>query len=150
MNPTESKLWHFSVRRAMAYIQPTAKTEDGFYISIEPIEVVSIADTGAFTRALRQMLSLGNPIVPTPDRDNPPKSSLLEKAKVKSISQFQRIAQEWEITARDGIYTIGKMRRSTAYRGCWEDDPATNETLGLLTTLDEVANRVVQRVQAAK
>lgn len=147
MNTDELKLWSFFVRQGMAYLQPTAKTEAGFFVSTEPVVVVSIQDTELFQKALKEIIGKGNPLVATPLRDAPSKSTLLIKANVKTVAQFEKDAQSWQIEAMDGMYTINQMRRNIG-RG-WENDPEKETSLPLQPSLDEVAKHVVVRVQAA-
>jgi len=47
-----TKLWHIYIRSGMAYIPVVAKTVAGFYLEVEPVEVVHLSDKLALIAAL--------------------------------------------------------------------------------------------------
>lgn len=129
----------------MVYVPTVAQAEAGPRLGIDPVAVVSVTDTEALQRAIKEAMSKGNPIIPAVTRDTFPKPVVLKYAKVKSWSAFERGTLLWTIVAKAGNYEI-KPGRKRPDRG-WEDDPEKIESLPPGTTLDEVAKRVVVLVQ---
>jgi hypothetical protein len=130
-----------------AYVPTVARTEAGFYLSIDPVEVVSAVDTEALRNAIKQAIIRGNPKVPTPSPADFPKPVVLKYAKVKTSSAFERGCSNWTIEETDGLYQI-KRGRKRADRG-WEDDPAQIETLPPGTGIDEIAQRAAVAMKSA-
>jgi hypothetical protein len=66
-------LWHLYLRKGTAYI-PTVSLPAGagYYLDIDPVEVVPAADSEALRHAVKQAIGRGNPRVPTPPRDAAP------------------------------------------------------------------------------
>ena len=60
--------WGLFVRRDVAYIPTSARTESGFYLDVEPVEIAEINDTETFKEAVKAALSRGNPKMATPKR----------------------------------------------------------------------------------
>lgn len=106
-------LWHFYLRKGAAYVPTVAQTEAGFYMDIEPVEVVPLSNMEALQRAVKQAISRGNPRVSTPSRATFPKPVVLSHAKVKSWSTFEESASCWQIVEKDGSYQMGPMRTSS-------------------------------------
>src|ERR1051325_10525742 len=102
-------LWLLIVRKGKAFVPTMARTEAGFYMGIDPVEVVDMFDKTALEQAMLRAIARGNPTVPTPARDNYP-DVLLKYAKVKSLSSFERHAQTWKIAARENTYLIASYR----------------------------------------
>jgi hypothetical protein len=148
MRQYELKVWSFYVRKRVAYISHTAKTAAGFFVNVEPTHVVAVSDTEELTCALRNVLSHGNPSVPTPAQSEYVKPFVLAHAKVKSWTTFQKESQSWKIVVQNGTYRIQQMRLRSDARG-FEDDPSKIETMIAWPTLDEVAKRATVLVQAA-
>lgn len=148
MNQSDLKVWSFYVHKGTAYISVTGKTTAGFFMNVEPVHVVPASDVEALKQALNDVMKQGNPTVPTLMRHEYPKPFVLKYAKVKSLSAFEKDAQAWDITAKDGVYKIQQMRRRADNRG-FEDDPSRTETLPPGTTLDDVAERAASLVHAA-
>jgi len=94
------------VRKRKAYVPTMAKTEAGFYLGMEPIEVVDTADRQDVENAVMRAIATGNPVMPTPSRDNYTPDPLLKSANVKSLSTFEKSAQRWQLTKRQGAYEI--------------------------------------------
>ncbi len=135
----------------MVYVPTVAQAEAGghlgYFMNIDPVEVVSVTDTENLQRAIKAAINKGNPVVPAPTRDTFPKPVLPKYAKVKSWSAFERGTLPWTIEEKSGIYQIAPGRKRPD-RG-WEDDPTKIESLPPGTTLDEVARRVVALVQSS-
>jgi hypothetical protein len=138
-------LSHLYLRNGTVYLPTVAKTEAGFYMDVEPVRVVSATDSKALQGAIVEVMSKGNPTVPTPARASFPKPILLNYARVKSWSDFEKNALVWTIEETDGIYQI-KPGRRRADRG-WEDDPGRIESLPSGTVLGTVAQRAADLVR---
>jgi hypothetical protein len=66
--PYSIMLWNFYLRNGTAYVPTVAQTEAGFYLDVEPVEVVPATDFQALQQAIKRSLNRGNPKVPTPSR----------------------------------------------------------------------------------
>lgn len=128
------------LRKGVVFVPTVARTEAGYYMGIEPLRVVPVDDSAAVQAAIKDAMSAGNPIVPTPTRANFPESNLLKYAKVRSWSAFEKNALNWTIDENAGIYKICPGRRHP--EGGWEDDPERIETLPADATIEQVARRV--------
>ncbi len=140
--------WGLFVRGRVAYIPTSAKTEAGFYLEIEPIEVTEVDDNEKFKKALKVSLLRGNPSVATPRREDYGKPPLLKYAKVKSWSQMERESSYWGITENGGHYEYGRYKRRSD-KG-WEENPASIVKLAPGLTIDEVVEQIVRSVQSPR
>jgi hypothetical protein len=134
-------LWHVYLRKGTAYVPTVAQTEAGFYTDIEPVAVVPVTDSAALENAVKVAMSKGNPVVPTPTRAAFPKPVVLQYAKVKSWSAFEKDALNWTVVEKAGSYQIEPGRKRSDGRG-WEADPDRIESLPPGATYDEIARRV--------
>ena len=137
------EMWHFYVTPTVAYVPTVAKTEAGFFLDVEPIEAVSIADRQQIQAALKRAILSGNPTVPTPDRETLSKSAVLRYANARTWASFEKRASCWEITKRADQYVVQRMKRRSD-RG-WEDDPSNAEALPLDIAIDELVARMTAR-----
>jgi hypothetical protein len=80
--------------------------EKGFYRGIEPVTVVSVANTEALRQALLAIIARGNPTVPRLRRSEYPPPVLLKYAGVKTWSAFDRDASLWTIGDEGGRFVI--------------------------------------------
>ena len=140
-------LWQLYLKKGTAYVPTVAETEAGFYIDIEPVRVVMAADSEALQIAIKEALTMRNPVTRTPTRAAFPKPVVLKYAKASSWSAFEKDAQYWKIIEKDGNYEIRPGRRR-AGKG-WEDDPERVEILRPGTALETVANRLASLVRIA-
>jgi hypothetical protein len=140
-------VWHIYLRNRTAFIPTVAQTDAGFFLDVDPVDVVSASDTEALQHAVKQAIGRGNPKVPTPTRAAFPKPVVLKYAKVKSWPAFERDCLYWTTVEKDGVYHVIQGRKRPDRR--WEDDPKRTEALPPGTGLDEVAQRVASSVQAA-
>ena len=120
-----------------------ARTEAGFYIGIEPVEVVDVADRVALEQAIIRVVMRGNPAIRTPARADYPKSVLLKHAKVKSLSSFEKLAKSWKFSKREGAYFIVPYRRRKDSGA--EEDLERGEAIPAGEPLEEVVRRLVRR-----
>ncbi len=112
-------------------------------MGIEPVQVVSARDRVGVEDALLQAVRRGNPVVPTPSRANFPQSPLVKYARVRSLSAFQKTAQSWKLSKRDGAYFIVPYRPHPD--GGAEEDAERGEGIPIEEGLESVVNRLVVR-----
>jgi hypothetical protein len=113
---------------------------------VSPIEAIDATDRLAVEQALIRAVSRGNPVVPTPARDNYPEDPLLKHAKVKSLSTFERSAQSWKLSRREGAYLIAPYWPSK--EGGAEEDVDRTEAVPGEERLESVVHRLVERATA--
>jgi hypothetical protein len=135
----------FYVRNGTAYLPLTARTQAGFYLQIEPVEVAAIEDSLQFASALRSVIARGNPVVPTPPRNAFPKPVILRYAKVRSLKQFENGTAYWTLSKRDDGWTFGPWKR--ADRG-WEEDQKLETQMGAEESLEAVLQSLIGAVQS--
>jgi hypothetical protein len=140
-------LWNLYLRNGTAYVPTVAQTEAGFFLDIDPVEVVPAIDTEALRNAVKQAIGRGNPRVPTPTRAAFPKPVVLRYAKVKSWSTFEKGCSNWTIVEKGGLYQI-KRGRKRPDRG-WEDDPTQIEALPPGTGIAEIARLAASAMKSA-
>ncbi|HEV7672982.1 MAG TPA: hypothetical protein VGQ12_00485 [Candidatus Angelobacter sp.] len=138
-------LLDFAVLGDSVYVPTVAKTEAGFYQTIEPVAVVKLCDGRGLMNVLKTMLLKGNPIIPTPKPAARATSVILKYSPIKSLSKFDKEAAYWQIYEKGGIYEFGPLKRRTD-RG-WEEDPKQMRKMPPGSTLDDVVNQVVESVQ---
>jgi hypothetical protein len=114
-------LWTLFIRKGKVFVPTTAKTEAGYYLGIEPVAVVDASDRAAVKAAFLDSVNRGNPIVPTPSRANFPPDPLLKYAKVKSVSEFAKSVQGWQLTKYATEY-VAAPDRPGKYGGSEQDD----------------------------
>jgi hypothetical protein len=98
------------VRKGIAYLPTHYKTEAGFYVINEPVEVVRLDDTAALTAAFYRAFARMNPIIPTPPRDGL-RSGLLRCFKVRSWAQLYRESICWEMRKRGDAFELCRWKR---------------------------------------
>jgi hypothetical protein len=103
--------WMLVVRKGKAFIPTMARTDAGFYIGMEPVEVVDATEREEVENAIMRAITRGNPPVPTPSPGDYPKSPPQERAKVKSPSAFERSAQRWKLSRHGGTWEIVPYKR---------------------------------------
>jgi hypothetical protein len=140
-------LLNFAVLGDTVYVPTVAKTEAGFYQTIEPVAVVKLSDAQGLINVLKAMLLKGNPIIPTPKPVGRATSPILKYAPIKSLSKFDKEAAYWQISEKEGIYEFGPLKKRTD-RG-WEEDSKKIRKVPPDRTLDDVVNQVVKLVQAS-
>jgi hypothetical protein len=140
-------LWLLTIRKTRVFVPTMAKTEAGFYMGIEPVEVVDATDREAVERAMIRAIARGNPVIPTPTRDNFPEDPLLKHANVKSLSTFERSAQTWKLSKRQGAYLIAPYKPGKE-GGSVEDFDRT-EAVPAEIPLETVVHRLVERAMQA-
>jgi hypothetical protein len=74
----EDGLWLVFLFKEQVFVPTMARTTAGFYMGIEPVEVVNAFDRAALEQAIIRVVKRENPSVPTPTRTKFPKSPLLK------------------------------------------------------------------------
>lgn len=69
-----------------------AETTAGYFLDVDPVERVPASDRDALVGVLDRELTRGNPVVPSPSRDNFPAPVVLKPAAVRSWKALERIA----------------------------------------------------------
>lgn len=150
-NIMKLRTWSIYLRNGHVFVPTTAQTEAngnlGYFMDADPVTVVPATDIEALGKAISEIVSKGNPVVPAPTPGNFPKPIVLKYAKVKSWSAFEKSSLAWSISEEDEILQINPQRRRLD-RG-WEDDPDRVEIFPLGTTPNVVIKRLVCLVQLA-
>jgi hypothetical protein len=139
----EDGFWLIFVFKDQVFVPTMARTEAGFYMGIEPVEVVDARDHTSVEQALMRVISRGNPSIPTPTRAAFPKNPLLKYAKLNSDSSFDRQTQSWKLSKHDGAYFIIPYRLRKD-RGA-EEDTERGEAMPADLPLEDVVRRLIAR-----
>lgn len=135
-------LWLLFVFKGKAFVLTMAKTEAGFYMGVEPIDVVDLADKVELEKAIIAAIQRGNPSVPTPPREGFPEP-ILKYAKVRSIAAFEKQSKCWKLSFRDNAYLIAPYRLSR--HGGSEEDTIRTEAIPDDIPLEKVVRRLIER-----
>lgn len=134
----------FYLRNGVAFVPTMGKTEAGYWLGVEPVDVLKVETVAALQTSLLAALRRGNPIVPTPTRRKFPPDVMRRYCGMKSFSAFDRTARCWSI-ARDGNeYCVAEWRHSSRYPGAREEALETKLRLPGDTPLEEVALRAAE------
>jgi hypothetical protein len=140
-------LYKCYLRKGTVYLPTTVNQGTALYMDVDPVTVVSAADTEALRRAMRDTIPQQNAFVaPSPDDARKP-PVLLKYTGDKSWSAFKRNASVWSIYERSGIYKIEGYR--THRKGYWEEDPDQTIEFRRGTSIDEVIDRMIVILQDA-
>jgi hypothetical protein len=82
----------------LVLIPTLAKTEAGFWLEVDPVEVAKSADDSSIAEAIQRCLSRGNASVPTPGHEFP-RWVLLKIANKKRVGD---IAREYKLFSIEG------------------------------------------------
>lgn len=136
---------HIYLRNGTIYVPTVAKTEAGFYMNVEPVAVVSVANGEGLRNALDDALARGNALVPTPKRNAYPPSLLPKYAGVKTDRAFMQGASHWAIDIREGNYSIVGYRIHKD--GYWVEDATSKIDLSPSSTVEDVVKRMIAILQ---
>jgi hypothetical protein len=134
----------FYLRKDTAFVPTTARTEAGYWMDIEPVDVRKVENPETLRSMLVAAINRGNPVVRTPTRDNFPRPIMERYCGLKSLSAFERTASCWAISQRDGKFHIYEWRRSERYRGTREKADETEVILPGDTLIESVAMRAAE------
>jgi hypothetical protein len=139
----EKGYWMLYVLREKAFIPTMARTQAGFYVGIEPVEVVDVRDQVGLEQALLRAVHRGNPSVRTPSRDNFPKSVLLERTKLRSLKSLDRLGKSWRLSKKPSGYSIAPYRPLP--EGGAVEDLEHEETIPVEAPLEKIVRRLLSR-----
>lgn len=139
-------LFQCYLRRGIVYVPATAKRGTSVYTAIEPVAVVSAADTEGLTRAFRDTIARKNSAVPLIKGKRPP-PVLLKYAGVQTWSAFARDASTWNIEENEGIYQIVGHKMNP--KGYWVEDPDQKIEFPTESNVDVVIERMIAILQDA-
>lgn len=127
----------------MVLVPTMGRTDAGFYIGIDPVEVRDSTDRAGAEEAMLRTVERGNPMIPTPTRNNFPDPVVLKYANVKSLSTFEKAAKSWKLSKNDRGYIIApyRLRRDAGA----DEDTENEEQISEDVPLREVVHRLVQR-----
>ncbi|MGA2183132.1 MAG: hypothetical protein ABSH47_08895 [Bryobacteraceae bacterium] len=131
----------FYLRKRTAYVPTMARTQAGFWLSVEPVDVAPVADAEALKLVLLRAIERGNPVVPTPGRDHFPPDVMRRYCGMRSLSAFERTAQLWSFGQSADTYLISQWRRSEVHRGAWEQSLERTTVLAAMN-VEEAVRRV--------
>jgi hypothetical protein len=134
----------FYVRDGNAYLPQMARTEAGFYLDTEPVEVAAVNNTQQLASALQNLIARGNPVVPTPSRRAFPRPVVLRYAKVRSWKQFEKGSAYWMLSKRDDGWTFGPWKR--ADRG-WEPDQTALTRVEAMQSVERIVQLLISSMQ---
>jgi hypothetical protein len=135
------------LRKGTVYLPTMGKMDEGFYRGVEPVAVVSAANTEEVRQALRAAIARGNPVVPILRRSEIPPPVLLKYAGVGSWSAFERGMLFWDIKQNNGAFRIAGQGKQPD--GMWRDDPEQIVTFPPVATVDDVVERMIAILQSA-
>lgn len=134
----------FYLRKGAAFVPTMAKTEAGYWMGVEPVEVQKVATVEALEQLLLTVMERGNPVFATPTRQNFPRPVMERYCGLKSLSAFERTATCWSISRNEIAYRIYEWRRSERYRGAREEATDSEIRLPIDTPLRDVARRAAE------
>jgi hypothetical protein len=135
------------LRRNVVYVPTVVQLKTGAYMNVEPVAVISIADTDGLRRAICEVLAKGNAVVPPPPKDNWPPPLLPKYAGVKTWSAFARGASLWSIREKGGVYEIVAHRDHPD--GYLAEDRQRTFALPAGSSADDAVGRMIAILQDA-
>jgi hypothetical protein len=133
----------FYLRKGTAFVPTHAKTQAGYWLAVEPVDVRKVESPEALQSILLAAIRQGNPVVSKPTRDNFPRPVMERYCGLKSLSAFERTATHWAISQHDGQFHIYEWRRSERQRGREKADE-TEVILPGGTPIETVALRAAE------
>ena len=137
-------LVHCYLRRNVVYVPTVARLKTGAYREIEPVVVLSTADTDGLRRAIGDAIKRGNEIIPNPPKNDWPSPVLPKYAGEKTWSAFARSASLWSVKTNNTEYQITRFREHS--RGYLVED---HQKIYRLPTVSDVIERMIEILQAA-
>jgi hypothetical protein len=125
-------------------IPTLARTEDGFFIEIEPVEVLEKPTHEDLVSALQRVERRGNPYIPTPPRDSFPPPIVRKLSGTRSQREFERAARHWVLESTAAGTLLIPTTRGSAGGFLHRRDEAQEFAGASALTL--VAGRVLQEI----
>lgn len=140
-------LCHVYLRKGTIYLPTMGIVEKGFYRGIEPVTVVSVANTEALRQALLAIIARGNPTVPRLRRSEYPPPVLLKYAGVRTWSAFDRDASLWTIGEEGGRFVIIPYKKRPTGESVQDQNEGIEFPPG--SSADVVIERIIAILQQA-
>ena len=141
-------LYNCFLKQGTVYVPTVVKMQTGVYSDVEPVAVVSAADTQGLRRAFLEAISRGNCIVANPPKDNWPPPVLLKYSGAKTWSAFARGASQWSII-QDGDSSYHIVGYRTHPDGYWERDMEQKVDFQAGAKVENVVDRMIAILQEA-
>jgi hypothetical protein len=136
-------------RTGAVLIPSAAKTEAGFWLSVEPVEVAHADDETSILSGVRKIAALGVRSVPTPARDAFPKPIMLKYAGSKTWSAFVKIHMRIDVEQNaDGQFSVQPWRRGESRS--YEPDLSAFRVLPIGATLGDAVFEVIQHIKSVR
>jgi len=142
--PPTLRTWSVYLREGKVYVPTKAKAASGFFVTVEPIDVVDASDMAAVEKAIIRVITAGNPRVPNPSPAELRKPEILSYAKVKSEKEFERGTLFWKIRELGGLYSI--IPGIPSPEGGWIDDDLRTEKLPEGILVKDLALRLAHMI----
>lgn len=140
--------WSVYLHGAVVLVPTQGQAEAGFYVEIEPVEVVPALDAEAVAASVERVMARGNPRVEPAASGGWPKPPVVPKAAgVRSWAAFERTARGWSLSETRERFRIVPLVR-TPPRGLGED-AARAEVLPAGSTRADAARRMAIILLAA-
>jgi hypothetical protein len=140
---------YWNEKNGAILIPYNAKTEAGFWISVEPVEIAHADDEASILNGVRKIAALGVITVPTPARDAFPKPIILKYAGSNSWSAFQKIHMLVDLEENaNGQFSVQPWRRAEGRS--YEPDLAAFKLLPIGATLGDAVADVIQHIKSVR
>jgi hypothetical protein len=133
------------LRKGAIYLPTLGIVEKGFYRGVEPVAVVSVANTEALRQALLATIARGNPTVPRLRRSEYPPPVLLKYAGVKTWTAFDSDTSLWTITEDGGRFVIASYRKLPTGESVQNKDDKIEFPVG--SSVDAVVDHLIGILQ---
>lgn len=140
-------LWTCYLRKGLVYIPAVAKIREGGHMDVEPVAVVPVSNSDGLRQAFRDTMARGNPVIPSPTRNNYPPAVQLKYAGVKTLSEFWRGTKNWHISDISGAFRIHGHRRGSDRH--LQRDPEQVIAFAPGVSTDEIIDRMIAILQEA-
>jgi hypothetical protein len=100
-------------------IPTVAQTEDGFFVDLGPVKVLTMKQLELWEPAILKSLLAGNAIIPTPAPADEPGSAILDKLNIRKWSTFE--TQAIMYTLHDGGRYVMLHRTGKGANGMWDN-----------------------------
>jgi hypothetical protein len=87
-----------------------AKTDAGYFLDIEPAEVINTDNPVGIEEAFKRLVQRGNPLVAAPKREAFPKPVVLSYSGSKSLHVYERSLRSWYVEVTETAYQITPLR----------------------------------------
>ncbi len=136
-------------KRSGEVLVPTvAKTEAGYWLNTEPVEHASLGDFASVSKAIHAVASRGSKIVPTPSRQNFPKSVILAHSRAKNLSAFEKKYDQASIVySPESTSSIDRYKRADEGPG-WVVDPERSKEFPSGISLEDMILQLNEMMQS--